>query len=311
MVEETQENQEKGTIIQSTLAAMVDAALSIEKIRVRSVVRQTHLALRGRRDEETDNLVEKLKELESYIDGRAAERITSHPAYHWFSKVPGVGKENICKIVGPIRVKPEKGTNKAGEEIDLPYADTISALWKFAGFGVEDGKAPKRVKGGGKLSYNSQLRSMCWRLASSLQRAGLRHKCLKCGELIGVATLAKLENRCPKCDGDEFGVVATTHFSDYYLKEKGKYVERYLSRGVQIVPASKLPKDKEGKRYEPDGMISEGHVHNQALRKMIKLFLACLWLVWRETEGLPVSAPYPLAILKHNHFIDPWQMIDK
>jgi hypothetical protein len=172
--------------------------------------------------------------------------------------VKGVGKENIAKVVALI---------------DIARDDTPSSLWKFAGFSVEDGTAPKRHKGGGKLEYNSQLRSMCWRLGSSLLRAG--------GKFYG-----------------------------YYLKEKDKYYQRYENREVKIVPATSLPK-KDGKRYEPEGMISEGHVHNMALRKMIKLFLACLWVVWREAEGLPVTKPYAIEKLGHNSYIDAWEMTDR
>lgn len=239
------------------LNKLVDATLAIEKLRVSSEVRQTHLALQGRTDPETDELHRRLEDLEDYVDGRIAHLIQSHPAYYWFSRVKGVGKENIGKVVAPVNIE---------------RADTISSLWKFAGFSVEDGKAPKRAKGD-KLSYNSQLRSMCWRLGSSL----LRGK----GE-----------------------------FYAYYINEKEKYRQRYQNQGIEIVPATKLPK-KDGKRYEPGDMISEGHVHNQAMRKMIKLFLACLWLTWREAEGLPATKPYAIEKLGHNSFIDPWVMTDR
>lgn len=239
------------------LTVLVDATLAIEKQRVASEVRQSHLALQGRSDPETDELHRRIKDLEEYIDGRIADLLKAHPAYPWFSKVKGIGKENIGKVVG---------------QVDIERATTISALWKFAGFSVENGKAPKRTKGE-KLSYNSQLRSMCWRLGSSLLRA--RGK-----------------------------------FYDYYLAQKAAYVQRYENQGRAIVPATALPKI-EGKKQETDSIISEGHVHNQALRKMIKLFLACLWLTWREAEGLPVTKPYAIDKLGHDSFIDPWEMVDR
>lgn len=241
----------------SSLSALVDASLAVEKLRVASQVRQTHLKLQDRVDPETDELCKRLVNLEGYIDGRVAILIKGHPAYDWFSKVKGVGKENIGKVVATI---------------DIKRADTISALWRYAGFSVENGASPKRVKGE-KLHYNSQLRSMCWRLAGSLLRAKGK-------------------------------------FYDYYLKEKDKYYQKYENRGVKIVPATSLPK-KDGKRYEPEDMISEGHVHNQALRKMIKLFLSSLWLVWRESEGLPITDPYAVGQLEHKHKISPWDMVDK
>ena len=251
-----------------SLSTLVNATLAIEKLRVASEVRQSHLKLQNKVDVETDELHKRLVDLEGYVDGRIAELIKSHPAYSWFSKVKGIGKENICKIVGLVRVAPE--TNSEGEA--LPYANTISALWKFCGFSVEDGKASKRTPGV-KLSYNSQLRSMCWRVGSSLLKAKGK-------------------------------------FYDYYLPQKDAYIPRYQNEGRNIVPAAQLPK-VDGKKRETESYISEGHVQNQALRKMIKLFLACLWLAWREAEGLPVTKPYAIDQLKHDSFILPSEMKDK
>lgn len=95
----------------------------------------------------------RLAELEEHINDRIAYFIENHPAYPWFSLVKGVGKENIAKVIGLI---------------DINKAPTISSLWMFAGLAPEAGRAMKRVKGE-KLKYNSQLRSMAWRLANSLK----------------------------------------------------------------------------------------------------------------------------------------------
>lgn len=316
--------------LKSPLPTLVDASLAIEKLRVASEVRQTHLFLNGLKelesegiitaeqvatfkknwekgrstkdipqehrlhDVETDEMVRRLKDIEDYTDGRVACFIKDHPAYPWFSRVRGVGQENIGKVVGPVRVKPEDylrcpecrhrydkvtGLTTCPEcnlkLEDPPFAVTISGLHKFAGFAPSaDGKTMKRVKGGGKLEYNSQLRSMCWRLGSSLLRAKGK-------------------------------------FYDYYVKEKDKYYQSYENQGVKIVPATSLPRDNKGKRYEPVGTISEGHVHNQAMRKMIKLFLSGLWVVWREAEGLSVTKPYAIDKLGHNSYIGPWEMTDR
>lgn len=266
----------------TSLTHMVDAALAIEKLRVASEVGITHLALQGREDPERNELHRRLKDLEDFVDGRVAYLIQGHPAYSWFSLVLGVGRENIGKVVGPI---------------DIERAKTISALWKFAGFSVEDGAAPRRVKGAGKLSYNSQLRSMCWRLATSLKRAKGK-------------------------------------FYHYYLEEKDKYTERFLNQGPKILPTPQgrwacsncgmswarkrditpccdNPSIEKKLREEPPGVIWLGHLDAMAVRKMIKLFLACLWLVWREAEGLPVTEPYAIEKMGHAKLISPWEMVDK
>jgi len=145
MNESTQVIHQK--IAKPLLPTLVDASLAIEKLRVASEIRQSHLARQGKQDPETDELHRHLKDLEDFIDGRVSELIETHPAYPWFSRVKGIGGENIAKVVAPI---------------DIGRANTISALWKFAGLSVEEGVAPRRVKGSGKLSYNSQLRSMCY-----------------------------------------------------------------------------------------------------------------------------------------------------
>lgn len=237
---------------------LVNSGLAIEKLRISTQVRQTHLKNQGRKDPDTDDLLKRLIDFEEYVDGRIAGMLKDHAAYHWFSRVKGIGKENIAKVVGLV---------------DIKKANTISGLWKFAGFSVENGKAPKRQKGNGKLSYNSRLRSMCWRLAICLLKSKGK-------------------------------------FYDYYLQEKSKYLQKYQSQGIKVVPAEQLPKNDNGK-YEPSGMISEGHVHNQALRKMIKLFLACLWLVWRESENLTTRSPYAMEYQGHTHLISPWEMTDR
>jgi rubrerythrin len=265
-----------------TLTHMVDAAVAVEKLRVASEVRQSHLTRQGKQDAETDELHRRLSDLEDYVDGRVTELIRSHPAYPWFSRVKGVGGENIGKVIAPI---------------DIERAKTISALWKFAGFAVEDGSAPRRVKGGGKLAYNSQLRSMCWRLANSLKRA----------------------KGC---------------FYEYYIREKEKYQERFLSQGLKILatPSGRWvcancgaswarqrdissccdsPQIEKKLRQEPPGVIWLGHLDAMAVRKAIKLFLACLWLVWREAEGLPVTKPYAIEKQGHSTLIQPREMTDR
>jgi hypothetical protein len=45
-----------------------------------------------------------------------------------------------------------------------------------------------------------------------------------------------------------------------------------------------------------------------ARRKASKLFLAHLWEVWREAEGLPVSSPFVKESDGHS-FISPWEMV--
>jgi len=263
------------------LSALVDASIAIEKIRVSAQVRQSHLRKRNKADPETEDLCRRLTELEDYVNDRIAHLIEIHPAYPWFSLVKGVGRENIAKVIGLI---------------DINKAATISSLWMFAGLAPDGGKAMKRVKGE-RLRYNSQLRSMAWRLANSLR-------------------------------------IAKGKFYDYYLKEKENYTERFTRQGYKVLPTPSgvwaclncgaswakkgditpccaNPEIGKKSREEPSGVLWLGHLDAMALRKMTKLFLACLWLVWREAEDLPTRDPYPIGRQGHTSLISPFEMIDR
>jgi hypothetical protein len=295
----------------NALNNLVDAELAIERERVSLDIRLSHLKLQGRDCQDTAETRDKLLEVERWVENRIATILKDHPAYPWFSKVKGIGSENIAKCLSPLRIKAEQGYRKNPktkqlELIDLPYATTVSDVWAFSGYSVNsDGKAMK-PKEGEVLHYNKQLRSMWWRLGSSILKASLRQQCSKCGKLIGQAGIDS-----HTCKDAHFATVATSKFGEYYLKQKARDIDQYINKGWKVVPASELPKDNDGKKYEPEGIISEGHIHNRALRKMIKLFQACLFLTWREAEGLPATKPYPIDILGHNSIIKPWEMTDK
>ncbi|MBA7714654.1 hypothetical protein ES703_123684 [subsurface metagenome] len=123
-------------------------------------------------------------------------------------------------------------------------------------------------------------------------------------------------------------------FYEYYIKEKDKYTERFENQGYKILstpqgkwvclncgaswakqrgitPCCSNPSIEKKLREEPPGVIWLGHLDAMATRKMIQLFLACLWLVWREAEGLPITKPYAIEKLGHTKAISPWEMVDR
>jgi len=293
-----------------TLSRLEDSKRAVEKETTRCKIRLAHLKLQNRTCEDTAKVLDMLSGVEHWIDERIEAIIKVHPAYPWFSKVKGVGPENIAKCIGPLRIKPEQGYRKNRETkklelVELSYASQVSDFWGYTGYGLNGDHKAMRPKRGEVLAYNSELRSMWWRLGNSLLKAGLRQRCSKCNKIVG-----RESARAHLCEGAEFIPVGTSKFADYYLAEKAKYMQRFLNQGWQIVPASRLPK-KDGKKHEPDGIISNGHIHNMALRKMVKSFQLCLFLVWREAEGLPPTLPYAIEKLGHNGIVSPWAMVDE
>ncbi len=105
---------------------------------------------------------------------------------------------------------------------------------------------------------------------------------------------------------------------DCFVKAGGPYRELYdrykaRDRAVHPEPVPKVDtkgqpvKDRDGKAWK---LYTPGHMHKRAMRYAVKLFLSHLWQVWRELEGLPVRAPYPIEVLGHGTIISPWSMIE-
>ncbi|MEM5855669.1 MAG: hypothetical protein QW472_05145 [Candidatus Aenigmatarchaeota archaeon] len=66
---------------------------------------------------------------------------------------------------------------------------------------------------------------------------------------------------------------------------------------------------EEAKQKHPDW--NKMHIHNHARRKVVKVFLACLWKKWREMNNLPTPEPYAIAHLKHSDLITPEMWMEK
>ena len=135
---------------------------------------------------------------------------------------------------------------------DISLAPTVSALWRYCGQAVIDGKAERNVKGE-KSHFNRRLKSICWLISEQFIRQ------------------------------------QTKLYVDIY------YVEKERQR---LLHPEKIKVDGKWK-------YNDGHLHNMAKRKMVKIFLQHLWLKWRKYEGLPVSNPYVIDIMGHSKYIEP------
>jgi hypothetical protein len=143
---------------------------------------------------------------------------------------------------------------------DINKFDTVSKLWRFSGYAVIDGHA-ERGKKGEKGHYSRKLKSTCYLIA------------------------------------DQFIRQQTPGYSDIYYGEKAR--QRELHPQAWCIncdqAAEKYKKRHKGKlvdayrcpNHEKEHVVrwSDGHIHNCAWRKMIKVFLKDLWIEWRAIEG--------------------------
>ena len=228
-----------GDVVYSDSAAVLARALVDLRDRV---IQKTRIQFNNRvaaMDQERDSDVHQalilkwhahFEDLEKALDADIATIAESLPIVQEMTAVKGIGTMLAVKVAALI---------------DIERADTVSALWKYAGYGVTEG-ARDRLEKGEKAPYNIRLKTNCFLVGESF---------IKCN----------------------------SPYRRLYDEAKAFYETAH-----------------------PDW--TPGHRHNAARRKMIKLWLSHLWVIWRTLEGLPVSDPYIIAgDNNHHRYIGPEQ----
>ena len=85
-------------------------------------------------------------------------------------------------------------------------------------------------------------------------------------------------------------------------KKDSKYGQLYEE--FKRVDREKHPEKVDSGKKSKEGKViynyTDMHIHMRAIRKMMKVFLKDLWIVWRTLENLPVSDPYEVEFLNHD-----------
>jgi len=173
------------------------------------------------------------------------------PVWDWLTSIKGLAAGSLAaQLVAQID--------------DISKSRTVSALWRFSGWAVIDGKAERNQKGV-KSPFNRKLKGVCWNIA------------------------------------DQFIKQQTPVYIDIYYAEKER-LRRIHPDTLCCQCSCKWSDCTERKSHKRQ--FNDGHIDNRARRKIIKIFLQHLWVVWREAEGLEVSAPYVQDVLGHTHIVE-------
>lgn len=149
---------------------------------------------------------------------------------------------------------------------DISAFPNVSKLWRFSGWGVVDGRAETNMPGE-KSHYNRVLKATCHLIAEQFLRQ------------------------------------QTPVYVDMYYEEKAR--QRELHPQVMCRTCG-CPWEECKSKSVHKRMYNDGHLHHRARRRMIKIFLAHLWEVWRVAEGLPVTPPYAQSALGHTIYPVPY-----
>jgi len=172
---------------------------------------------------------------------------------------------------------------------DIGKFENISRLWQITGFGMN--------------TFCKKCKKPTWEEITFIKQDGKTKT---------KAKRLKPMKICPECNkktepmiqkrmigymsnwNDKFKVLCWKIGQSILKQQASKSGYRKLYDQFKAEERRKHPKKiKKGGRT----MYNDGHIHNMALRKVIKIFLANLWMVWRGMEGLTVTEPY---IIKKN-----------
>jgi hypothetical protein len=171
---------------------------------------------------------DRFRDMENDLDDQIMEKIKiifeEEPFSKRLMKVKGIGPIFVAYLITMI---------------DIEKAKMVSALWRYAGFGVVDGKREKLVRGE-KSHYNQSLKATVYKIGGSF---------LKC----------------------------QSPYGEVYYQAKEYYEIKH-----------------------PEWTLK--HRHFASMGKMMKMFLAHLWLEWRKEKGLETRDLYVQEHLGHEHY---------
>ena len=209
--------------------------------------------------------------LEEEADKDIENMVKEIPIVEHMTDVKGIGKMLAAKVVSMI---------------DIERADTVSALWRYAGYGLGDywqdanGNIVSPVSG--------------WKFKPAKKKGDKKERVFDTPEPEEGWTKVKVIDRpiAHWCLPYNSRLKTTLYLVATSFMRCGSPYRKIYDEAREADAKSEHP-------------LKDGHAHNRALRKMIKVWLSHLWEHWRKMEGLPVREIYVIEKLGHTHYTKP------
>lgn len=190
--------------------------------------------------------------------------LEAHPAWPWLSEVKGVGPLLGAKLLS---------------RLDARRAPTPSSFWAYCGLATVPGVEYGCETCGRTIAFPAK-----YSVTGAHKVRGGRKPCS--GQLVPRSTAVRVaQPRVARGEAGSYNVFAKTIcylIGVSFLRTRSPYTRYYTTHREH------LEEVKPG--WDPKRR------HLTAMRRMEKLFLADLWLAWREALHLPTTAPYALAL---------------
>jgi len=207
------------------------------------------------------------------------ERIARHPAWPWLGRVRGLGPSLSARLLA---------------RLEIERAPTPSSFWSYCGLATVAARLYRCEECGYELSLPAGRH-----LRSVHRVPGSARPCASMLAAIGEGTRRVAQPRPSRGESAPYDREAKKlcYLIGTSFVRQGDAYRRYYNEQRARLDASK-----------PDWIPRRRHL--TALRMTEKLFLAHLWLVWREQLGLPVTAPYADTRDDAAPAPRPWAMVD-
>jgi hypothetical protein len=207
------------------------------------------------------------------------ERIARHPAWPWLVRVRGVGPSLSARLLA---------------RLEIERAPTPSSFWSYCGLATVAAQLYRCSDCGYELSLPAGRH-----LRSAHRAPGTGLPCAGTLAPIGEGTRRVAQPRPSRGENAPYDREAKKlcYLIGTSFVRQGDAYRRYYNEQRARLDESK-----------PDWIPRRRHL--TALRMTEKLFLAHLWLVWREQLGLPVTAPYADSRDDAVPAPRPWAMVD-
>ena len=219
-------------------------------------------------------ILENATNFEKDIEKLIVKQLKNHAMYtQYLSKIQGIGPLLSAGLIAYID--------------DIEKFDHVSSLWQYCGYGMnrycEVCKKPTSIE----VKYDT---------GKTAKKLHPYEKCPDCGE----TTISILQKRIPGYQSNWNDNLKTLFWkaSNSFVKQsaaKSKYRKLYDS--IRKTERKNHPIKKV---INKKTFYNDGHIHNRALRKVSKIFLAHLWQTWRRQQGLEATEPYVKQLLGHS-----------
>lgn len=219
-------------------------------------------------------IMENAQNFEKDIEKLIISQLKNHALWtQYLSKIQGIGPLIAAGLISYID--------------DIEKFDHVSSLWQYSGYGMN------RFCTQCKKPTSVEVKYSTGKVAKKLHP---KETCPICDN----KTIPVLQKRTPGYQSnwnDRLKVLAWKASNSFVKQSAAKSKYRKLYDKIKRAEHKNHPKKIVSKGKTS---FNDGHLHNRALRKVSKIFLAHVWQTWRRQQGLEATEPYAKQLLGHS-----------